>query len=112
MRRLWAPWRMTYIQGEADQNDPVSEAADASPGTGCIFCDKAAEQRDAENLILLRGERCFVIMNLYPYNNGHLMVAPYAHVPSIQQLDAPTLTELMTTAQTCLSALDAAMSPQ
>jgi len=114
MRRLWAPWRMTYIQGEAAHDGPDEQAATtgANPGTGCIFCDKAAEQRDAENLILLRGERCFALMNLYPYNNGHLMVAPYAHVPGIQQLDAPTLTELMTTAQTCLSALDAAMHPQ
>ncbi len=107
MRRLWAPWRMTYIKGEDEQ------ATKDAPrqGTGCIFCDKPAERRDEKNLILLRNERCFVMMNLYPYNNGHLMIAPYVHQPTIEQLDAPTLTEIMTTAQTCLAALNAAMSP-
>jgi ATP adenylyltransferase len=78
---------------------------------GCIFCTKAREDRDEENLILFRGERCFVLMNLFPYNNGHLMVAPYAHVPGIRDLDAATLTDLMTTAQRCLTALDAAIHP-
>ncbi|HLY31480.1 MAG TPA: HIT domain-containing protein [Ktedonobacterales bacterium] len=103
MQRLWAPWRMTYIKGDDSQEQT---------GSGCIFCDKVAENRDEENLILARAERCFVIMNLYPYNNGHLMIAPYAHLPGIQQLDAPTLTEVMTTAQKCLTALGATMGPQ
>jgi ATP adenylyltransferase len=98
MEHLWAPWRMAYI--EKDTKD-----------SGCIFCVKVAEDRDEENLILYRGERCFVIMNLFPYNNGHLMIAPYAHVPTIEQLDAPTLTEMMTTAQLCLAVLAAAMHP-
>jgi ATP adenylyltransferase len=78
---------------------------------GCIFCAKVAEHRDEENLILYRGERCFMLMNLFPYNNGHVMVAPYAHVPSIEELDASTLTEMMTTAQKMLAALRAAMHP-
>jgi ATP adenylyltransferase len=91
---------MAYIEA-GDQKDD-----------GCIFCAKPAKQRDEENLILYRGERCFVLMNLFPYNNGHLMIAPYAHVPSIEELDAATLTELMSTAQRCLAALRAAMNPQ
>lgn len=99
MKHLWAPWRMTYVD--------AGEKRD----TGCIFCEKAAEHKDRKNLILYRGERCFVLMNLYPYNNGHLMIAPYAHVPSIEELDAPTLTDLMTTAQQCLAALHGAMHP-
>jgi ATP adenylyltransferase len=98
MEHLWAPWRMTYIN------------KDAKPAE-CIFCDKLAEQRDAENLILYRGGRCFVIMNLFPYNNGHLMVAPYAHLPSIEELDRRTLADLMSTAQQCLAALHTAMHP-
>lgn len=100
MERLWAPWRMTYIDG-----------ANVEPGE-CIFCAKAAAVTDEENLIVHRGSRCFVIMNLYPYNNGHLMIAPYAHVPSIEELDAETLTDIMTTAQLCLAALREAMHPQ
>src|SRR5579875_1376813 len=105
MRQLWAPWRMTYITGDSDN-------AEKQKGSGCIFCDKAAEDRDEENLILARAERCFVIMNLYPYNNGHLMIAPYVHEPGIQQLDAATLADIMATAQKCLTALGAAMGPQ
>jgi ATP adenylyltransferase len=98
-RVLWAPWRMAYIgAGPKDE--------------GCIFCAKPAQDRDEENLLLLRGERVFVLMNLYPYNSGHLMVAPYAHLPTIQELDAETLTELMTTAQRCLAALNEALHPQ
>ena len=100
MQQLWAPWRMAYIEAGGQKDE------------GCIFCVKPAEQRDEENLILYRGERCFVLMNLFPYNNGHLMIAPYAHVPSIEELDAATLTELMTAAQHCLAALRAAMNPQ
>lgn len=99
MEHLWAPWRMAYI-------DPKN-----AKEQGCIFCVKPQEERDEENLILYRGERCFVLMNLFPYNNGHLMIAPYAHVPDIQQLDAETLTEMMLTAQKSLAALQAAMHP-
>ena len=100
MERLWAPWRMAYIAAGDKQDE------------GCIFCVKPAEDRDEENLLLHRGARCFVLMNLFPYNNGHLMVAPYAHVPSIEELDAETLADMMTTTQTCLATLRAAMSPQ
>jgi ATP adenylyltransferase len=78
---------------------------------GCIFCSKAAEQRDDENLILYRGRQCFVIMNLFPYNNGHLMIAPYNHVPSIEDLDTETLAEMMASAQKCLAAIREAMHP-
>ncbi len=77
----------------------------------CIFCAKPAEQRDAENYLLYRGERCFMLLNLYPYNNGHLMVAPYQHVGSIEQLDAQTLAELMAQAQLALRILRKAMNP-
>jgi ATP adenylyltransferase len=98
MQRLWAPWRMAYIDGE-------------NKDEGCIFCVKGKESRDEENLVLYRGERCFVIMNLYPYNNGHLMIAPYQHVPTIEELKAPALTEIMKTAQKSLAALREAMHP-
>ena len=77
----------------------------------CIFCAKPAEQRDAENYLLYRGERCFMLLNLYPYNNGHLMVAPYQHVGSIEQLDAQTLAEMMAQAQLALRILRKAMNP-
>lgn len=100
MRQLWAPWRMAYIQDDGERP------------AGCIFCVKAAEDRDDENLIILRSEKCYALLNLFPYNNGHLMIAPYQHVPSISDLDPETLTDLMTTAQRCLSALQKSMGPQ
>ncbi len=102
MEHLWAPWRMAYINAGAS-----GEAGDG----GCVFCIKPAEAADERNLVLWRGERCFALMNLYPYNNGHLMIAPYAHVPTIAALDVATLTDIMLTAQRCLAALDAALHP-
>jgi ATP adenylyltransferase len=101
MEHLWAPWRMAYIDANAEKEQ------------GCVFCVKPAQgqEQDKENLVLYRGERCFVLMNLFPYNNGHLMIAPYAHVPDIERLDAETLTEIMLTAQKSLAALRAAIHP-
>src|SRR5947209_17685250 len=78
---------------------------------GCIFCTKPAAHRDEENHILYRGEHCFMMLNLYPYNNGHLMIAPYQHIDSISKLDATTLAELMAQAQLALQALHHAMQP-
>jgi ATP adenylyltransferase len=77
----------------------------------CIFCTQPAANRDEEYHILYRGERCFMLLNLYPYNNGHLMVAPYQHLSSISLLDAETLAELMAQVQLALSALRLAMNP-
>jgi ATP adenylyltransferase len=100
MDHLWAPWRMTYIQSDSQKDE------------GCIFCTKPAEDRDEDNLLLYRAQHCFVLMNLYPYNNGHLMIAPYLHVPSIEELNATILTDMLITTQRCLAALHSAMHPQ
>ncbi len=79
---------------------------------GCIFCLKAAERSDAENLIVWRGERAFIMLNRYPYNAGHLMVIPYEHVPSVEQLPVETLTEIMLLVNRSLAALRRAMGPE
>tara|TARA_B100001750_G_scaffold37365_1_gene26834 strand:- start:3724 stop:4209 length:486 start_codon:yes stop_codon:yes gene_type:complete len=81
MDRLWAPWRIDYIKSEKEK--------------GCIFCDKPAEGDDHSMLILYRGENSFVIMNLYPYNNGHLMIAPYQHTDSTHELNSGSRSEIM-----------------
>lgn len=99
MENLWAPWRMAFIEPEKP------------PKPGCIFCTQPAEQRDEDFHILHRGERCFMMLNLYPYNNGHLMIAPFEHLASIEQLDTTTLTEMMTQAQLALRALRQVMNP-
>jgi ATP adenylyltransferase len=77
----------------------------------CIFCAKPAEDDDAANLIVHRGERCFVILNLYPYTNGHLMVAPFEHVARIQDIPAETTAEMMALAQQAISVLQAKYEP-
>jgi ATP adenylyltransferase len=87
MDRLWTPWRYTYIQG-------------ANPQKACIFCEKQAAHRDEENLIVFRGERNFVILNAFPYTNGHVMIAPYQHVATLEATDAATLAEMMRLTQT------------
>jgi ATP adenylyltransferase len=81
--RLWAPWRMQYVEGPKTPS-----------GGGCIFCDKPAEDDDAETLIVHRGEHCFVILNSFPYNNGHVMVVPYRHVARLDELEPVELNEL------------------
>ena len=91
----------------------VSADKDTGPeGASCVFCDLPARHDDARSYILYRGARAFVIMNLYPYNNGHLMVVPYVHVDALGALDEPTLTEMMTLAQRAQAVVGEAMRPQ
>ena len=75
MDYLWAPWRIEYIKKARDEEKE-----------GCFLCSKPTEKNDAANLILCRGQYCFVIMNVYPYNPGHLMVAPYRHVANLEDM--------------------------
>jgi ATP adenylyltransferase len=96
-QRLWAPWRLQWIKGEKP--------------AGCIFCTKPSAGDDETSLIPHRGERCFVMLNAFPYNNGHVMVAPHEHTSGLQELDEPTASELMTLTQLSLRALERAYEP-
>ncbi len=98
--RIWAPWRLEYVKDASKDN---SEA--------CIFCAALKAGDDEANLIVHRGERCFVILNKFPYTNGHLMVAPYEHLSELQALDVETVGELMALAQRGIAALEASYSP-
>ena len=98
--RIWAPWRLAYVSDDSKDSDE------------CIFCAKPAADDDAANLIVHRGEHCFVILNLYPYTNGHLMVAPYEHVGALQEIPAVTLAEMMAFAQTAMRRLEDVYGPQ
>jgi ATP adenylyltransferase len=103
MERLWAPWRMAYIKS----GDLVK------PGpSGCIFCDKPAQQEDKANLIVHRGKTAFVLMNLFPYNNGHLMIAPYKHTSSLADLDDEARLEIMSLSCEAQRALETAFRPE
>lgn len=96
--RLWAPWRLTYIEK-------------ATPTGGCIFVDLPARDADRDNLILYRGERAFVMLNAYPYTNGHLMVAPYKHTADMGELDDAELLEINQLVARCLRWIGAAYGP-
>lgn len=101
MKPLWAPWRMNFIL----QNKSTAAA-------GCIFCSKPKEHQDRKNYILYRGAYVFVMLNIYPYNNGHLLISPYLHAKDLSQLDRTILTDLMETIQKSMTALEAAVSPE
>jgi ATP adenylyltransferase len=95
--RLWAPWRVEYVKGGGSDD--------------CIFCSKPALGDDAEALIPFRAERCFVMLNAYPYTNGHVMIAPYEHTADLAGLDDDTATELMGLTKRSLRAIDHAYDP-
>lgn len=87
MKQLWAPWRIEYILGP-------------KPDT-CVFCLPESTEEDEGRLVLHRGGRAFVIMNRYPYNNGHIMVCPYRHVSELTELSREEAHEIMDLVQRC-----------
>lgn len=101
MDYIWSPWRYQYMSG-------------AEKREGCIFCDMAAADpaHDRERLILHRGRFNLIVLNLFPYNSGHAMIAPYRHVASLENLETESLVEMMTLARDLEVALKAAYHPQ
>lgn len=97
MKKLWAPWRIEYIRQMKED--------------GCIFCEKQQKDDDREMLILERGEFSFVLMNLYPYNNGHLMIAPYEHVDDSLLISPETKSEIMALTDKSMVILKKLMNP-
>jgi ATP adenylyltransferase len=95
--RLYTPHRMAYIKGEGKE--------------GCAFCDISA-MTDEDGLVVARGEACYVVLNLYPYNSGHLMVVPYRHVSAYDDLSTAETTELSTLTQRALRAIRHASGAQ
>ena len=91
MKQLWAPWRIEYIKSEKDGK--------------CIFCILPSEKKDEENFILQRGEKCFVIMNTFPYSNGHLMVCPYRHLDCVTKFNEKEISETWSFTQKCVEVL-------
>jgi ATP adenylyltransferase len=100
MERLWSPWRLAYVTGTGSTD-------------GCIFCEACASTRPApDDLVLVRGELAYVILNLYPYNNGHLMVVPNRHVGTLRAMTREELDELMHFTRHAEMALAEAYKPQ
>jgi ATP adenylyltransferase len=99
MNHLWSPWRMEYIQNSNKES-------------GCIFCLRPTQADSPANLIAARGSRAYVILNRYPYTSGHLMVVPFDHQPSLEQLDPETRAEMMELATTAIQVLQAEYRPE
>lgn len=99
MDYLWTPWRYHYI-------------ASAKTDGVCVFCDAVAANKDRETLILLRGEKNFVILNRYPYTSGHVMIVPYLHVADLASADAAMLADMMQLAQRMQTALQKTYRPE
>lgn len=100
MQHLWAPWRMEFIKGPKP--------------SGCFFCEAVAAEPsgDEDHLVLARGGLAIVILNRYPYNNGHLMIAPKEHLANLEELPPATASDLMALTQRSLRVLRQVLSPQ
>ena len=101
MDQLWAPWRLAYI---ANPPKPTEDP-------GCFLCRGLAAHDDRAHLIVLRTARSDVVLNRFPYNNGHLLVAPLAHKGTLDELDAEELLDLQETVRRMIGVLDEAMTP-
>lgn len=99
MDHLCTPWRLPYLRGE----EPLPE--------DCLFCIKPQKPDPAAHIVL-RCELCYVILNRFPYNNGHLMVVPYAHVATLEEMDSETACELITLTRLSLEVLREAYDPE
>lgn len=100
MNHLWTPWRMTYLKGSAGSK------------SDCVFCVKVNGGTDAKEHVLHRGEFMFITLNLYPYNNGHIMIVPYRHVPDLTDLSEAEMLEMMQLTQRSMQVLSEAFNPQ
>lgn len=97
-KKLWAPWRIGYIK-KADKEK------------GCLFCRVFRSTRDKKNLLVFRSKHAFALLNLYPYNNGHIMVIPVRHTPELESLTADETTDLMDSVKKAKRLLDASLKP-
>jgi ATP adenylyltransferase len=99
MKRLWAPWRMKYVQSQA-------------PVTKCVFCEALRLAEDARNLLVFRGQNAFVILNRFPYTSGHLLVVANVHLPTLEELEGQTRCEMMELATKGMTVLRKVYQPQ
>jgi ATP adenylyltransferase len=95
---IWAPWRMKYI-GKIKKGK-------------CLFCRIVKEKQDKKNHLLLRGETCFILLNTFPYNNGHLMIVPYRHSANLEDFNKEELNELMELTTKSMAWLKKALRPE
>ena len=103
MNKLWSPWRSQYIESFVEKKKK----------DGCIFCELAKEETtDSKSLVVEKGEHTFTVLNLYPYNNGHLMIVPYLHKKEIDDLTPDENQEIMRKLQLAVKALRIISNPE
>ncbi|MBN1405302.1 MAG: HIT domain-containing protein [Candidatus Omnitrophica bacterium] len=98
MKKMWAPWRNVFVYNRKIK--------------GCIFCKAAKSKDDKKHFVVERGNFCFSILNIYPYNNGHIMIAPYAHKSTLLDLTESELRELMSLAKNSMRRTEKLLKPQ
>ena len=94
---MWAPWRAAFILGEKEK--------------GCIFCNRLAMEDSVENLIMYRGQSCFIILNKFPYNTGHILIVPNRHVSQLEKLKTDEANELFELTRRTVAALKKTLHP-
>ncbi len=103
MDKLWSPWRSNYIESFKEKKIE----------NRCVFCSAKDEDIEEDNcLIVYKRKKCFVMLNLYPYNSGHLMVIPYRHLSDMNDLTAEEIAEIMDTVKMSMNCLGTIMKPQ
>jgi ATP adenylyltransferase len=103
LNRIWAPWRAQHVEAASATSDPASS---------CFLCRGLTSNNDRENLLVLRRANSFVVLNRYPYNNGHLLVAPRVHRGTLGELEGPGLLEPIETVREMMTILDRMFQPQ
>ncbi len=98
MKNIWAPWRKEFILSKKEEN--------------CFFCEAIKDNQDRKNLVLYRGKECFCILNKYPYNNGHLMIAPKMHKDDLSKLNDSEMLELLTLSRDVKNILAKKLKPE
>ena len=111
MDRLWAPWRAQYIQ-ESSASPTASTEANADAKSACFLCQVLSEREDRANLLVQRRAHSMIVLNRYPYNNGHLLIAPLVHVSRLEDLSGPDLTEPVETMARAIDVLNRLLRPQ
>ncbi len=102
MKHLFSPWRSAYIQTFSEKKNSGQ----------CLFCRMIKEKKDAKNLIIWRGTYCFIVMNKFPYNNGHLLIVPYNHTSNFSKLSGKEYDEIMRMTGKCILSLERISKPQ
>lgn len=119
MKQMWSPWRSVHInrvndnqnEGQQDHKHESVGTDNQPPGTPSVFSRLVKQNKDSENLILWRGTSVFVIMNLYPYNNGHLLIVPYREVAQYEDLTRVEMHEMAQTINLCIRSVKEVLKP-